>query len=178
MNLISEDYLMHHGVKGMKWGVRHDKNPDGSLTRYGKKQKRKEIAAYRKKQMSKEASRRSYIKSKAPDNSKKIKSLEKQAWDLTKKYDFDMDDGGGGSTPADKKAGAKYMKLWNQISILEDQQEGRYTHSDHARWVNSQVLKKYGEKTLTEAYNTPAWKLAEKYVNAGSTRKWKAWEIG
>ena len=53
MNLISEDYLMHYGVKGMKWGVRHDKNPDGSLTRYGKKQKRKEIAAYRKKQMAK-----------------------------------------------------------------------------------------------------------------------------
>lgn len=24
MNLISEDYLMHYGVKGMKWGVRHD----------------------------------------------------------------------------------------------------------------------------------------------------------
>jgi hypothetical protein len=24
MNLISEDYLMHYGVKGMKWGVRND----------------------------------------------------------------------------------------------------------------------------------------------------------
>ena len=24
MNLISEDYLMHYGVKGMKWGVRKD----------------------------------------------------------------------------------------------------------------------------------------------------------
>ena len=40
MNLISQDYLMHHGVKGMKWGVRHDKprgysttkNPPSGLT--------------------------------------------------------------------------------------------------------------------------------------------------
>lgn len=24
MKLVSEDYLMHYGVKGMKWGVRHE----------------------------------------------------------------------------------------------------------------------------------------------------------
>lgn len=30
-------YLAHHGIKGMKWGVRRYQNPDGSRTSEGKK---------------------------------------------------------------------------------------------------------------------------------------------
>ena len=30
-------YLMHHGVKGQKWGVRRYQNPDGTLTAEGRK---------------------------------------------------------------------------------------------------------------------------------------------
>jgi hypothetical protein len=33
-------YLMHHGVKGQKWGVRRYQNKDGSLTTSGKKHKK------------------------------------------------------------------------------------------------------------------------------------------
>jgi len=31
-----ENYLMHYGVKGMKWGIRNYQNADGSLTPLGK----------------------------------------------------------------------------------------------------------------------------------------------
>lgn len=33
MNLLLEDYLMHHGVKGMKWGVRHTPEKIGNIRR-------------------------------------------------------------------------------------------------------------------------------------------------
>ena len=32
-----EDYLVHHGIKGQKWGVRRYQNKDGSLTAEGKR---------------------------------------------------------------------------------------------------------------------------------------------
>lgn len=35
--VIPESYLMHHGIKGQKWGVRRYQNPDGTLTAAGRK---------------------------------------------------------------------------------------------------------------------------------------------
>ncbi len=36
-NDFSSDYLEHHGILGMKWGIRRYQNEDGSLTDAGKK---------------------------------------------------------------------------------------------------------------------------------------------
>jgi len=37
MNQFENNELYHHGIKGMKWGVRRYQNPDGTLTSAGRK---------------------------------------------------------------------------------------------------------------------------------------------
>lgn len=43
-NIVYENELYHHGIKGQKWGVRRYQNEDGTLTPEGKKRYAKESA--------------------------------------------------------------------------------------------------------------------------------------
>ena len=36
-SFINDEELYHHGIKGMRWGIRRYQNPDGSLTPAGRK---------------------------------------------------------------------------------------------------------------------------------------------
>lgn len=58
-------YLLHHGIKGQRWGVRRYQNPDGSLTPAGRRRLEKKDAQWAKKNYSK-AYKETYKKVKKP----------------------------------------------------------------------------------------------------------------
>ena len=84
---ICSDELWHHGIKGMRWGVRRYENKDGSLTPLGKKR----YEAYKE-------SRRKYQKQvdeaqKLMDQSKSLRKIFKNAEEAVHDYKYRQDDG-------------------------------------------------------------------------------------
>ena len=139
--------LYHAGIKGQRWGVRRFQNKDGSLTPEGKKRygtagpetKIKSKTFFEERRMLREK----YILE-DPDHARTEK-YRKQIHELLSKYDFDGDDGGGGSTDADRKAGKKYMELWEKYERLSSEITARANKK-----VTNTLIEKYGEKRVRD----------------------------
>lgn len=142
--------LYHHGVKGQKWGVRRYQNPDGTYTAEG----RERYGIGSKNPTSKQINRLQLDLKETYTHEhplyQKMESYANKANALAEKYDFDGDDGGGGTTKAAQKAGEKYMEYWNKYEELSEE-----ISQDITKKVNKELIDKYGNKAIN-SYNMKA----------------------
>ena len=139
----SEEFLMHHGIKGQKWGVRRFQNADGSLTNKGKSRYRqgKEISREHQKLVNEKYDE-------ATKRSTSYRNAKKEYDRLTEKYNLDRPEYDDGSNPmrsAMRYNERKYaeQKRWSVKDDIERMDKEFYEKAE--KYADKQILEKYGD---------------------------------
>lgn len=143
---MDNSYLQHHGIKGMKWGVRRFQNKDGSYTNAGKK-RRKETESYTLKTKSGEEI--TMVRDHGGVAAKVLGKVNPKLREEQKKtlnYNIYSSDG--------KKAGSyqAYLKSPEEFNIVWGDTKKRYRGRGYMSAVTKQgeaIAKKYGATKMT-----------------------------
>ena len=136
----NENELYHHGVKGMKWGIRRYQNPDGSLTPEAKKRAKKEYKEDNKKAF--ELGKKATIYGNAAASSmRRTIKIENKA---SKQYEKDPE----GLMKRTQRLRAKWDASSKTTSeLVQTYLKNQKAAEDHC----NSLIEKYGREAVTSA---------------------------
>lgn len=134
-------YLMHHGVKGQRWGIRRYQNEDGSLTKEGRKRLYKQ---YRKD--AREAEDRHYKRARKDFD---VDAKELKALKLKQKYEIEDDDDTSKYDWYKRSGKREYDRATWDYEDADDK-----AHKVAKEKARKELLRKYGEETLEDLEST------------------------
>ena len=154
---MSDYVIMHHGIKGMKWGIRRYQNKDGTLTAAGKKRYNKEVEKLKSERRTLNNQKRTQAKLDKLDEMRKENNRLRDEVNSKKK---------GSSSDDPNQKSNESQSSQSRTRSIQDETQALRTRNDYLAEQKRQIELQRDLKNLTQPQQVSnGKKISEKVID-------------